>query len=96
MKKLSFVLPLTLVTLLFSCGGNKGTDEATDAVDTAAYVIAEDTTPITVSDEIKFKFDFAIANIPSPVAMVNDMSGWGVDYNSGLLNDTKKSSTYKD
>ena len=96
MKKILFVLPLTLVTLLFSCGGNKGTDEATDAVDTAAYVIAEDTTPITVSDKIKFKFDFAIANIPSPVAMVNDMSGWGVDYNSGLLNDTKKSSTYKD
>ncbi len=95
MKKLSLVLPLALTALLFSCG-NKGTKEASDDVDTTAYVVPEDTTPITVNEEIKFKFDFAIANIPSPVSMVNDMSGWGVDYNSGLLNDPKKSASYSD
>ncbi|HWY11531.1 MAG TPA: hypothetical protein VN026_09405 [Bacteroidia bacterium] len=96
MKKLSLVLPLALTTLLFSCGGNKAAKEASDDIDTTAYVVPEDTTPVTVNEEIKFKFDFAIANIPSPVAMVNDMSSWGVDYNSGLLNDTKKSSSYSD
>ena len=95
MKKLSLVLPLTLGVLLFSCGGNKEADEA-DHVDTTAYVVPEDTTPVTVNEEIKFKFDFAIANIPSPVNMINDISGWGVDYNGSLLNDPKKSSNYKD
>jgi len=96
MKKLSLVLPLTLGVILFSCGGNKEADEAGDHLDTTAYVAPEDTTPITVNEEIKFKFDFAIANIPSPVNMINDISGWGVDYNGALLNDPKKSSTYKD
>lgn len=95
MKKLSLVLPLTLGVLLFSCSGNKDADEA-DHVDTTAYVVPEDTTQITVNEEIKFKFDFAIANIPSPVGMINDISEWGVDYNGGLLNDPKKSSNYKD
>ncbi len=95
MKKLSLVLPLALGVLLFSCGGHKEADEQ-DHVDTTAYDIPEDTTPVTVNEEIKFKFDFAIANIPSPVNMINDISGWGVDYNGALLNDTKKSSNYKD
>jgi len=95
MKKLSLVLPLTLGVLLFSCGGNKEADDA-DHSDTTAYVVPEDTTPITVNEEIKFKFDFAIANIPSPVGMINDLSNWGVDYNGALLNDPKKSTNYKD
>jgi hypothetical protein len=95
MKKLSLVLPLALGVLLFSCGGNKEADD-TEHVDTTAYVVPEDTTPVTVNEEIKFKFDFAIANIPSPVNMINDISNWGVDYNGALLNDPKKSSNYKD
>lgn len=96
MKKLSLVLPFTLGVLLFSCGGNKEADDAGEHVDTTAYAIPEDTTPVTVNEEIKFKFDFAIANIPSPVSMINDISGWGVDYNPSILNDPKKSSNYKD
>lgn len=96
MKKLSLVLPLTLGVLLFSCGGNKEAADGNEHVDTTAYSVPEDTTPVTVNEEIKFKFDFAIANIPSPVGMINDLSGWGVDYNSGLLNDPKKANNYKD
>ena len=95
MKKLNLVLALALGVLLFSCSGSKETDDA-DHVDTTSYDVPEDTTPITVNEEIKFKFDFAIANIPSPVNMINDLSDWGVDYNGGLLNDPKKSSNYKD
>lgn len=96
MKKLSLVLPLTLGVLLFSCGGHKDGEEGDHAADTTSYTVPEDTTPVTVNEEIKFKFDFAIANIPSPVNMINDISGWGVDYNGALLNDPKKSSNYKD
>lgn len=93
MKKLSFVLPLALGTLLVACGGGHEAEEANQNADSAALVPV-DTTPVTVNEETKFKFDFAIANIPSPVGMVNDISGWGVNYNNSLFNDVKKASTY--
>ena len=54
MKKLSLVLPLTLGVLLFSCGGNKEAED-TEHIDTTAYVVPEDTTAITVNEEIKFR-----------------------------------------
>lgn len=93
MKTLKFILPLALGTLLVSCGGNKEAEETAANADSAAMTQV-DTTPVTVNDETKFKFDFAIANIPSPVGMVNDISNWGVGYNNTYLNDPKKSSTY--
>lgn len=93
MKKLSFVLPLTLGAVLMACGGGHDAEEVKESVDSAS-VVAVDTTPVTVNEETKFKFDFAIANIPSPVGMVNDISGWGVPYNNALMNDPKKSNTY--
>jgi len=93
MKKLSFVLPLTLGAVLMACGGGHDAEEAKESVDSAS-VVAVDTTPVTVNEETKFKFDFAIANIPSPVGMVNDISNWGVPYNNTLMNDPKKSNTY--
>ena len=96
MKKINLVLALAIVVILFSCGDNKEADEASEHLDSTAYVAPKDTTPVTVNEEIKFKFDFAIANIPSPVSMINDISGWGVDYNGAILNDPKKASNYKD
>lgn len=86
MNKLLFATIISLSTILFSCG-DKPTEE------TAENVVAEtpkDTTPITVNEETKFKFDFAIANIPSPVGSINELSNWGVDYNNALLVDSKK------
>ena len=93
MKKLSFVLPLALGTMLFSCGGNKEGQDSNAAADTSA-AMQVDTTPVTVNEETKFKFDFAIANIPSPVGMVNDFSKWGIPYNNSYFNDSKKASSY--
>lgn len=92
MKKLFLVLPITISAALISCGGNKEADE-NKAADSVALAPV-DTTPVTVNEETKFKFDFALANIPSPVGMVNDVSGWGVPYNNSFFNDPKKSSTY--
>lgn len=77
--------------LLTSCGSSESTDDKTL---TEAVQVVKDTTPVTVDDEKKFKFDFAIANIPSPVESVNEISQWGVDYNNALLNDTKNSNRY--
>ena len=86
MNKLFFATSISLSVILTACG-----DKATE--ETAETVVAEtpkDTTPVTVNEETKFKFDFAIANIPSPVASINELSNWGVDYNNALLVDSKK------
>lgn len=96
MKRSNLILPFTIGAVLFSCQGNKEADDAHVHGDTTAYVVPQDTTPVTVNEEIKFKFDFAIANIPSPVNMINEISGWGMDYNNSFLNNPDKSKNYKD
>lgn len=86
MNKLFIATGISLSVIFTACG-----DNATE--ETAENVVAEtpkDTTPITVNEETKFKFDFAIANIPSPVGSINELSTWGVDYNNELLVDSKK------
>jgi hypothetical protein len=95
MKVINYILPLAVLALT-SCGGSKD-EENKDLTDSSAIATTvKDTTPITVNEETKIKFDFAIANIPSPVESVNEMSHWGVDYDNSILNDPKKASTYKD
>jgi hypothetical protein len=87
MNKLFFAAAISLSALLTSCD-DKPTDEIAENVNDEVTV--KDTTPITVNEETKFKFDFAIANIPSPVGSINELSNWGVDYNNTLLVDSKK------
>jgi len=89
MNKLS-IASLVFSAVLISCGGNE-TNEDKIVADVPIY---QDTTPVTVDDETKFKFDFTIANIPSPVQSINEISKWGVDYNNELLNNSKNSSNY--
>lgn len=86
MNKLLFASSISLSLFLFSCG-EKPTEEVAE---TSTTETVKDTTPVTVNEETKFKFDFAIANIPSPVGSVNELSSWGVDYNNTLLVDSKK------
>jgi hypothetical protein len=86
MNKLFLIAGISLSVFMVSCG-DKPSEEIAEEVTTEA---PKDTTPITVNEETKFKFDFAIANIPSPVGSVNELSSWGVDYNNGLLVDAKK------
>ena len=92
MNKIVYITGLSLIGIFASCGdGHK--DELTENHDSIAVSVTPvDTTPITVNEDTKFKFDFAIANIPSPVASVNELSGWGVPYNTAFLIDTKSPS----
>ncbi len=84
----------SLTVLLFSSCGSKeipideklSGDSLTEAI--------QDTTPVTVDDLSKFKFDFALANIPSPAGSIEELSKWGVSYNNELLNSTKNSKNY--
>lgn len=87
MKLLHLLPVLALSSAIVSCGDKA--DEVTETEEVVADA-PKDTTPVTVNKETKFKFDFAIANIPSPVAGINEISGWGVDYNNTLLVDPKK------
>jgi hypothetical protein len=87
MKLLHLLPVLAFSSMLVSCGEKVEEVTETEEVVTDA---PKDTTPVTVNEETKFKFDFAIANIPSPVAGINEISGWGVDYNNTLLVDPKK------
>ncbi|MDX2174418.1 MAG: hypothetical protein SFY56_15050 [Bacteroidota bacterium] len=79
--------------LLASCGGEEKPHDG-DVTNDSANVVTKDTTPVTVDDTTKFKFDFAIANIPSPANSVQELAGYGVAYNSSFLNDSKKVNNY--
>jgi len=86
MNKLFLATSISLSIMLVSCG-DKPSEEIAENITSET---PKDTTPITVNEETKFKFDFAIANIPSPVGSINEISAWGVDYNNTLLVDAKK------
>src|SRR6478735_3710587 len=77
---------------LSSCGGGKEAENNENAA--PAEVAVADTTPVTVDDTTKFKFDFAIANIPSPANTLHGLGAWGVSYDNSLLNDPKKADKY--
>ncbi len=87
MNKLLFATSIALSVFLVSCG-DKPSEEITE--DVTVIETPKDTTPVTVNEETKFKFDFAIANIPSPVGSIDELSKWGVDYDNTLLADSKK------
>jgi hypothetical protein len=84
------ILPaLFACALIVACGEkneNAGEHDTTETV--------RDTTPVSVNDTTKFKFDFAIANIPSPANSMQELSGWGVPYDAALMNDHSKVSGY--
>lgn len=86
MRAFNVLSALVLSSVFVACGDkNEEIKETEEVVESP-----KDTTPVTVNEETKFKFDFAIANIPSPVASINELSHWGVDYDNTLLVDPKK------
>lgn len=91
--KIINVLSLSSIVLLAACGGSKENENPETPIDSSTVVV-KDTTPITVSDTTKFKFDFAIANIPSPANSVNEISQFKLNYDNSILNDPKNSSKY--
>jgi hypothetical protein len=79
-----------LATIVVSaCGTDKETDNMAEA---EAYV--QDTTKVTVDDTTKFKFDFALANIPSPATSIQELQSLDVAYDASILNDTRNTSRY--
>ncbi len=89
MKITNLLLLIAATTVIVSCNDKPEEIQETEEVITTTV---KDTTPVTVNEETKFKFDFAIANIPSPVESINELSQWGVAYDNSLMIDPKKSS----
>ncbi len=76
---------------IFSCGENNPKNH--DLKDSLEVNI-KDTTAITVEDSTKFKFDFTIANIPSPASYLHNFAAFGYIYDNSILNSPKKVDTY--
>ncbi|HXB42289.1 MAG TPA: hypothetical protein VNZ49_17245 [Bacteroidia bacterium] len=94
MKKSAFILSGISLTVLMSCGGNK-TEENKTGTDSAAVSTTTDTVANTVKDIVRFKFDFAIGNTPSPAEVVNDMASYNLAYNNTFLSNPDKAQGYK-
>lgn len=91
-----FILSALGISALFivSCGDSKDHDNENVHHSDSTEVVAKDTTAVTVSDTTKFKFDFALANIPSPATSMQEMSAWGISYDNSILNNPKNTSKY--
>lgn len=75
--------------LLASCGGNQENDTVSETTGTFA-----DTEEYTADDTTKFKFDFTIANIPSPAESMQEFTKWNVGYDNSILNNPQNASKY--
>jgi hypothetical protein len=79
---------LLVSTLLFSCGGSNNRQTANEQ--TNASKVPSDTTVYAADDTTRFKFNYTLANIPSPASIIHDLKLYGVPYNKSLLNETAK------
>lgn len=85
-----FVLASFLPLILVSCSGNKektseevASDSLMAAMDTAAY-----------NEFADFKFSFTIANLPSPLDVINTVYNTQVPFDNTLLNPTGNANKY--
>jgi hypothetical protein len=93
MKFFNSLLKVSPIVLLVACGGGHE-NEHHETNDSTAVTVQKDTTRVTVDDTTKFKFDFALANIPSPVNSLQDLGKWGISYDNGIFNDVGNLSKY--
>lgn len=80
-------------TLLTSCGGNKTAPEHDEFTDTTTSVVT-DTVAQQAQERLEFKFFYTIANLPSPMEMINAIYNNKVPFNKDLLNPPSKASDY--
>ncbi len=95
MKKSTSIISVISLAVLVSCGGNKTEDNRPVSDSASVSNNATDTAATTVNDLVRFKFDFAIGNTPSPAEVVNDMASYNLAYNNAFLNNPEKAKGYK-
>ncbi|HQQ94625.1 MAG TPA: hypothetical protein PLQ93_08735 [Bacteroidia bacterium] len=90
MKTIFLALPLAL--LLDSCGSSSADEHQSMSDSLAAGTKTEDSGP--VNDTTKFKFDFALANIPSPANRMQDIVALGQPYDNTIMHSPAKANAY--
>jgi len=89
------LLSLSLAAFaMFSCNSSHDADHETAHEADSLHAVQKDTAKITVADTTKFKFDFALANVPSPAVSMQELSKWNSGYDNSILNDVSKMSKY--
>jgi len=85
-------LLVSVIILTQSCSNNKPeqtTDEYTDTVGTV-----KDSATLKAEEMLDFKFFYTIANLPSPMEMINAIYQNKVPFNKDLLNPSENASNY--
>lgn len=67
---------------LFSCQQNK---ENTHQEENDSTMISTDTAGNTADEKLLFRFDYAVANVPSPSTLVNDVSSLNLPYQAAYM-----------
>jgi hypothetical protein len=87
MKSLFFPFCMAIAFVLNSCSNHAESEQPeTSDQKTEAETPASDTT--------KFKFDFALANIPSPASSIEELGRMNAPYDNSMLNNPSKVSSY--
>jgi hypothetical protein len=82
-----------MISGIFSgCGSNKTETEHDEFVDTTTTL--KDSSAIQAQERLEFKFFYTIANLPSPLEMINAIYNNKVPFNKDLLNPPSKASEY--
>ncbi len=88
------VLLVTVFLLIQSCKNNKPEENTTvdEFTDTAGTL--KDSATLKAEEMLDFKFFYTIANLPSPMEMINAIYQNKVPFNKDLLNPADNSSNY--
>ncbi len=78
--------------VLTGCGGNKTEQVNDEFTDTTTMV--KDSATKQAEERLEFKFFYTIANLPSPMEMINAIYNNKVPFNKDLLNPSSKASEY--
>ncbi|MBC7865078.1 MAG: hypothetical protein IAF38_19040 [Bacteroidia bacterium] len=83
--------------LLTQCGGGDDTaNVSTEDTNKVVTTVKDTLPPSTVDGFSQFKFDMLLANLPSPLEIINDLNASKAEYNESLVTDKKKASSVSD
>lgn len=85
MKKILFVFCLAGSSLLLSCGNTK-TEQPEEVVIDEITEEPQDSATVAAKELLDFKFFYTIANLPSPMEIINAIYQHEVPFNKDLLN----------
>ncbi|MCC7302924.1 MAG: hypothetical protein IT233_09790 [Bacteroidia bacterium] len=85
------ILPITMVSLslvIFGCGGTTDNSERTN------QTINFDSVKNTADEQVQFKYDLTISNIPIPFDILSELPQTGADFKRTALNDAALAEKY--